>query len=181
MTTTATAVADGNELIVDFVDRKTWRRRQLLSSSSDDDASYQDEKKEEIQTKHVRFSPDITVCCFPYPDRQEASRRWHSKEDKTLFTIAMEHDVLRLRYLLSSKPMTEIENETLYDCIGLEALLSGKVLKFVKKKKREHSRSVVMMQYCMNQEQLADYSMSRSLQSLERARQLADGYSVVLK
>jgi hypothetical protein len=76
--------------------------------------------------------------------------------------------------------MEELEKETLYWCIGLEAHVSSKVTRFLKDEKRGHTRSIVMMQDCLSDEQLAVYAMTRSFQSRDRAQKLAAGYCVIL-
>jgi hypothetical protein len=152
-------------IIVDFVDRRP-----------SNDAAKQTAKMK----NQVCFSRRVTRYWFQYPDKQEVSKRWISKKDKTLFEQAMGHDVQSLRCLLTTTPMEEFENDILYDCIGLEALVSRQVMRFLKERKREHVRSVVKMQHCLNDKQLAEYSMSRSLSSRERAQQIAHGYLVIL-
>ena len=74
--------------------------------------------------------------------------------------------------------MEEMEEDILYDCVGLESFLSSQVMRFLKK--REHVRSVVEMQDYLNDKQLAEYTMSRSSSSRERAQKMAHGYTVIL-
>ncbi|KAL7435872.1 hypothetical protein ACHAXM_004942 [Skeletonema potamos] len=160
---------DGNELIVEFSERRR-------------SSSYAGNEKTSPTTitKQVRFSKDVSIIIFTYPSRDEVSQRWHSKRDKALFTQELVRDIRSIRMLLSITPMEELEKETLYGCIGLEALVSGKVTAFVKEKKREHSRKIVEMQYFLSDDQLAAYAESRSLQTRERAQKLAAGYLAIL-
>ena len=76
--------------------------------------------------------------------------------------------------------MEEVEKETLYWCIGLVAHVSRKVTRFLKDEKRGHTRSIVVMQDCLSDEQLAAYAEARSSESSERAQQLAASYSSIL-
>ena len=76
--------------------------------------------------------------------------------------------------------MEEMEEDILYDCVGLESFLSSQVMRFLKERKREHVRSVVEMQDYLNDKQLAEYTMSRSSSSRERAQKMAHGYTVIL-
>ena len=161
----AAAFVNGNDLIVDFVHRRP----------SNDTVKQTSKMK-----KQVCFSPYVTRYCFQYPDKEEVSKRWLSKKDKTLVMQAMEHDVQILRYRLTKTPIEELEKEVLYDCIGLEALVSIEVMRFLKERKREHVRSVVKMQHCLNDKRFAEYSTSRSLSSKEGAQKIAHGYSVIL-
>jgi hypothetical protein len=165
----AAAFGNGNDLIVDFVDRR----------SSYDADKQTSESKMKVK-KQVSFSRYVTSYCFQYPDKEEVSKRWHSKKDKTRFMQAMDHDIQILRCRLTTTPVEELEKEILYDCIGLEAHVSSKVMRFLKTSRRENVRSVVKMQHCLNDKQLAEYSMSRSLSSRERAQNIAHGYSVIL-
>ena len=156
------AVANnGSDLIVSFSNRSR-------SSASDNDS------------KQVSFSQDIAIVCFQYPSREEVSKRWHSKRDKALFTQEMNRDIRSIRYLLSTSPMEEVEKETLYGCIGLEAHVSSKVTRFLKDMKQGHFRSIVEMQDCLSDEQLAAYAMIGSSQSREKAQELAAGYWAIL-
>ena len=74
----------------------------------------------------------------------------------------------------------KLEKETLYACIGLEAHVSDRVARFLTETKRGHARSIVQMQDCLSDEQLAAYAATRSSQSRERAQKLAAGYLVML-
>jgi hypothetical protein len=132
------------------------------------------------QRKQVRFSEDITIHRFQYPSSEEVYKRWHSKRDKSLFTKEHERDTRSIRYLLSITPTEEVEKETLYWCIGLEAHVSSKVTRFLKDEKRGNIRSIVMMQDCLSDDQLAAYAMTRTFRSRERAQKLAAGYWAIL-
>ena len=76
--------------------------------------------------------------------------------------------------------MEEVKKEALYDCVGLEALMSSKVARFLKEKKQCYARSIVEMQDCLSEEELTAYAASHSSQSRERAQKLAAGYSEIL-
>jgi hypothetical protein len=160
------AAASGNGniliLIVDFGNR---RRPSAL---------------EDTDSKQVSFSEDITIHRFQYPSSEEVYKRWHSKRDKSLFTQEMKRDIRSIQYLLSISPMEEVEKETLYWCIGLEAHVSSKVTRFLKDEKRGHTRSIVVMQDCLSDDQLAAYATTRSFQLRERAQKLAAGYWEIL-
>ena len=155
---TKVGVNHGNDLIVNFGHRRS-------PTNAD---------------KQVSFSEDIIVHCFQYPSREEVSVRWNSKRDKYFFNQELARDVRSLRCLLSITPMEDIEKEALYGCVGLEALVSSKVARFLNEKKQYHARSIVEMQYCLSEEQLAAYAVSHSSQSRERAQKLAAGYSKIL-
>ena len=161
--------ATGDDLIVGFGNR---------SRPSQDTGN---ENVATIKTsKQVRFSEDVAVHCFQYPSREEVARRWNSEQDKDVLTQEMIRDVRSIRHVLATTPMEELEKETLYGCVGLEALVSSRVMNFLKKRKREHSRSVVDMQAYLGGERLAAYAANRSFESRERAQKLAAGYSEIL-
>jgi len=107
-------------------------------------------------------------------------RRWYSKRDKSIFKQEMKRDIQSIRYQLSITPMEALEKEILYGCIGLEAHVSSKVARFLEEKKRGYARSIVEMQDCLSDEQLAAYAEARSSESSERAQKLAAGYSSIL-
>eukprot|EP00984_Skeletonema_dohrnii_P007627 scaffold2782_cov78-Skeletonema_dohrnii-CCMP3373.AAC.8 len=163
--------ATGDDLIVDF-----GNRRRPSEDNTGNDANVATMKTE----KQVRFSEDVAVHCFQYPSREEVARRWNSEQDKDVLTQEMIRDVRSIRHVLATTPMEELEKETLYGCVGLEALVSSRVMNFLKKRKREHSRSVVDMQAYLGGERLAAYAANRSFESRERAQKLAAGYSEIL-
>ncbi len=167
---------DGSDLIVDFGHRHPRRTSNTTGGGGGKVSATKTMAKE----KQVNFSEDVIVHYFQYPSKEEVSKRWHSKSDKSFFTQELARDVRRLRGLLSVAPIEGLEKEALYDCVGLEALMSSRVMRFLKDHKREHSRSIVEMQDSLNDEQLAAYAASHSSQSRERAQQIAAGYLEIL-
>ena len=172
---------NGSDLIVDF-----GHRRPKRTSASNTDTSTGGEVSSTNNTtamsmdRQVSFSEDVTAHCFQYPSREEVSKRWHSNVDKYAFKQELARDVRSLRCLLSITPMQDLEKEALYDCVGLEALISSKVTRFSKEMRQGHARSIVEMQYYLSEEQLAACAASHSSQSRERAQKLAAGYSKIL-
>ncbi len=158
----------GNDLIVDFGNR--CRLKEL-------EAQAMTETK-----KQVRFSEGADIHCFQYPAKEEISKRWISKKEKEFLTLTMIRDVGSIRHVLSTIPMEDLDKETLYGCVGLEALITTKVMNFLKAKKRLHARSIVEMQDQdhFGCEDLAAYAMKSSFESRERAHQLAAGYAEIL-
>ena len=167
---------DSCDLIVDF----PYRRRQTSVSVLGTGGEMEMAAAKTTRTTKVRFSDDTAIHRFQYPSREEISKRWHCKGDKLIFTQEMTRDVRHIRYLLSTTPMEAVDKEILYVCVGLEALLTSKVTRFLKEKKRVHTRSIVEMQHFLSDEQLAAYAMSHSSQSRERAQKLAYGYLEIL-
>jgi hypothetical protein len=170
-TGTAAHAAHSNDLIVNFVERD---RLADSYSSSNGEETRMDVKKQ------VRFGEDITTYHFQYPDEYEISRRWISTDEKSLFSQEVARDVRILRCLLSSTPMENVDEETLYECLGLECHLSNEVMQLIKERRKRHPRLIVQMQHKLDQDQLAAYSISRSLESRERAQKLASGYFTIL-
>ena len=161
-------VNNGSDLIVDFS-----RRRPAADGEATATATTAHESQ-------VRFSEHVTVHCFQYPSRNEVSKRWHSKTDKEIFKQEMSRDVRSIRYLLSTTPMEAVEKEVLYECVGLEAHLSSQIARFLKEKRRRHTRLIVQMQDYLSEEHLSEYAESHSSDSKERAQKLAAGYSEIL-
>ncbi len=167
---------NGSDLIVDF----GYRRSPSRTGGGGGVTATKTMVMAMTMERQVNFSEDVIVHCFLYPSRDEVSKRWHSKRDKYLFEQEMARDVRSIRCLLSITPMEVVKKEALYDCVGLEALMSSKVARFLKEKKQCYARSIVEMQYCLSEEQLAAYAESHSSQSRERAQKLAAGYSEIL-
>lgn len=170
-------VSNGDDLIVDFC-----KRHQRRSSDTDNTHGDSDGEVTSMKTvkRQVKFSEDIVVRYFQYPSRDEVFKRWHSKSDKHFFTHEMTRDVRCIRFLLSTTLAEAIEKETLYKCVGLEALLSAKVTRALKERKRGYVHTIVEMQDSINEELLAAYAETKSLQSRERAQKLAVGYFEIL-
>ena len=160
--------SSGEELIVGFGNRRRSSEAEIIDVAP--------MKKE----KQIRFSDEVAVVCFPYPSMEEVSKRWHSKTDKTAREFEMKRDVQSIRRVLSATPLDELEEEILYACIGLEALVTKRVMKFVKEKRRWHSRAIVEMQAYLMGDELAEYAQNSSLESRERAQKLAAGYAKML-
>jgi len=163
----------GNSLIVDFGIRRRPSEVEAEDPVSEEAATIK-------TTKQVRFSEDTDLQCFQYPSREEVSERWISKKEKEIIARKMLRDIARIRHVLSTTPMEEVDKEILYACVGLEALITSQVMKFLKVKKRQHTRSIVEMQYHLGHEQLAAYAEKSSLESRERAHKLAAGYLEIL-
>ncbi len=173
-TMAAVRVNNGSDLIVDFC-----HRRRKRPSDTDTHADGEVTATKTMQGR-VSFSEDIIIHYFQYPSSDEVSKRWHSKKDKYSFTKETTRDVRCIRFLLSTIPLEALEKEALYDCVGLEALLSEKVKIFVKENRRRYVHSIVEMQDCLSDEQLAAYAACHSSQSRERAQKLAAGYLEIL-
>ncbi len=161
-----------NDLLVDFGHRHPRRTSNTTGDGGGEESA--------TNTRRVSFSEDITVRYFQYPSRDEVSTRWHSQRDRNVFQQELARDVRSLRLLLSVTPMEDLEKEALYDCIGLEALVSSNVARVVREMRQGHARSIVEMQDYLSEEELAACAMSLSSQSRERAQRLADCYSEVL-
>ena len=185
-------INDGSELIVDFGQPQRQRQIQLIrqgqgrpfdhahTNTNTNTTNINSNSKGEgwsTSTKHkqVRFSDETRIHTLPYPSEEELLQRWHSKKDKIIFKQGLVRDVRNIRHLLSSIPMEELEKEVLYWCLGLEALVSIQVTRFLREMKVRHSRSIVQLQHHLSDEQLAAYAMRSSLQSRERAHDLAAG------
>mmetsp|Transcript_14286 Transcript_14286/g.20285 ORF Transcript_14286/g.20285 Transcript_14286/m.20285 type:complete len:178 (-) Transcript_14286:135-668(-) len=175
---TAVRANNGSDLIVDFCHRP--RRRSSDRYCTQRHGNGEVDASKAIMKRQVSFSEDVAIHNFQYPSRDEVSKRWHSKRDRHLFTQELRRDVQCIRFLLSTTPMEALEKEALYMCIGLEALLSAKVTRALKERKRGYVHSIVEMQDSLSEEQLAAYAASHSSQSRERAQKLAAGYLEIL-
>ena len=161
----------GGDLIVGFGNR----RRPIEEIGNENVAAM------EMLEKQVRFSDEeVAVVCFQYPSSEEVSTRWYSKKDKYAFEQEMVREVQSIRRGLSTTPLEEVPGWILYACVGLEALITKRVMRFVKEKRHWHSRSIVEMQAYLREDQLAEYAENSSFESRERAQKLAAGYAKML-
>ena len=162
--------ATGGDLIVGF-----GNRRRPLEETGKENVSAM-----EVLEKQVRFSDEVAVVRFQYPSREEVSTRWYSQEDKYAFEQEIVREVQSIRRGLSTTPLEEVPGEILYACVGLEALITKRVMRFIKEKRHWHSRLIVEMQAYLRGDQLAEYAENSSFETRERAQKLAAGYAKML-
>ena len=153
---------DGSDLIVEFNEQ-----RQPSETCG---------KVPATMKRQVLFFEDVVVHCFQYPSRDEVSKRWYSKNDKSIFRKELKDDIQSIRLLLSFTPLEAVEKEVLYECIGLEPHLTKQVSRLLKEKRRRHIHSIVEMQDYLSEENLSAYAIRHSSEMRERAQKLASGY-----
>jgi hypothetical protein len=159
-----------SDLIVDFVHNR------LPTMTMTSPTKTQTTKKK----KQVCFAETKTTHTLKYRTSQQNAKTWYSEKDKVLFKSVLHRDVRSFQHLLATTPMEELSQEALYECIGLEGLLSIELMYYVKSKRRDHVRSIIKRQEMLSDEQLALSSVRSSFASRERAQQLAAGYFAIL-
>ena len=93
----------------------------------------------------------------------------YTYEDINQFIQAMIGDALRLR----TTPVIEMEEDDLYECVGLENLLSRNVARHVATDKHRHANLILQGQEYYSKEKLAHLSKTSSRWARESAQMSA--------
>ena len=135
------------------------------------------------QRRNVRFSSMSILTFVEYPTKEINAKKWTSTEDRKSSRQAQLSDVLKTRSLIESKPRESLSQEEILQCIGIESLLTNKVLKYTCEKRRMHKQAVLAEQqrqqslHIHDDEDLCQISEIHSQWSRERAHKIALGYS----
>ena len=134
----------------------------------------------------VSFSEMTQVVTVEPPAPPDAENIWHSKQDKALFKRALVNDVRRISSRLSDTPRDSVPQDELYECLGLECLLSPELLARSVEGRRLHTDAILSEQahqrvFANDDEEddgsyLSYMSAVSSKPTRERAHQLAVGY-----
>ena len=124
----------------------------------------------------VRFSQFSQLVTIPYDD---AKSKWYTQEEERLFKQAMFSDARMLRFLLQNATPLLIKEGVIYECVGLEKLIS--VSSRHQEKKRKHSEIVLAAQMiCQGNiriEKISEISKKFSQGARERAAKVAVCYA----
>ena len=93
----------------------------------------------------------------------------YTHEDINQFTQAIIGDALRLR----TTPVIDMEEDILYECVGLENLLSRSVARQVATNKRRHASLILQAQGYYSKEALAQLGRMSSSWARDRAQMRA--------
>ncbi|KAL7539329.1 hypothetical protein ACHAXR_011826 [Thalassiosira sp. AJA248-18] len=109
--------------------------------------------------------------------------KWYSTQDKNRFRRSLIVDVRRMKRELEDKPTEANSPEWLYECLGLDKLISHDFMMQVAKKRRTHTDAVLSAQSLQKQqgvldiEKLSRVSEDNSQWTRNRAQKLASSYS----
>lgn len=204
----------GGDLIVDFPrkgrlamvspnespprpsDSSTNNKHNSDKSSTSSTSSDESTKSSSTQQR-VRFLESSTALLIHYPTQDQIRQCWYSSSDKDRLKSEFRRDIRIVSRKLAVIPVKHISQEDLFECIGMENMLSLQVYTLSKLRKRNHLRSVLeaqarhdqristakfhgedelQMRIFMDEEELSQLSQRNSEWTVTRAHKLAEGY-----
>ncbi|KAL7460460.1 hypothetical protein ACHAXS_000913 [Conticribra weissflogii] len=136
---------------------------------------------------NVQFSPTCTLTYILKPPPNEIEMMWSSSKDRKIARQRQRLEVFHMRNMLDSiGDDAIISDDKLILCIGIENLLSDKLVKRTLEHRKNHLRKVLSEQQrqrdlgTCDDESLGRVSEMSSQKSRFRAFKLADGYSKIL-
>ncbi|KAL7466484.1 hypothetical protein ACHAXS_006784 [Conticribra weissflogii] len=163
---------DDNELIVNFP--KAGRRRTI-----DQDIEPLPSTPKKLG---VHFSETSTMAVFEKSSDEENQRKWSSSADRKRFRYNQTVDVLRMRAVFESTPYDKIPYEGLCRCVGIENLMSAKLIQRTLEHRANHLNVVLFEQKCQRDmgicdpDRLALIAERHSKKASLRAHKFANGY-----
>ena len=131
----------------------------------------------------VTFSQFSELVFIP---NDKAESKWYSTQEKHRFRQALIRDARRMSRTFDAAPADGILPKNLYECVGIEVLVSQGLARYVAEKKRQHVDAVLSEQRLQKKQGVCDLEMlsrvskTRSRWTKERARKLATGYCELL-
>lgn len=128
----------------------------------------------------VRFAKKSMMTFIEYPSHSELRRRWDTKAEVDMYKRKLVQERNYISRKLAST--SQIETDDLILCIGMEKILSINVCKEVKRRQKQHVRSILEEQarqeLCnvVDVEALSRLSQNNSKWTNSRSHKLADGY-----
>ena len=128
----------------------------------------------------VRFAKKSMMTFIEYPSHSELQRRWDTKVEVDMYKRKLVQERNYISRKLAST--SQIETDDLILCIGMEKILSINVCKEVKRRQKQHVRSILEEQarqeLCnvVDVEALSRLSQNNSKWTNSRSHKLADGY-----
>jgi len=128
----------------------------------------------------VRFAKKSMMTFIEYPSHSELQRRWDTKAEVDMYKRKLVQERNYISRKLAST--SQIETDDLILCIGMEKILSINVCKEVKRRQKQHVRSILEEQarqeLCnvVDVEALSRLSRNNSKWTNSRSHKLADGY-----
>lgn len=136
----------------------------------------------------VQFNPYCILHTYALEScPQENELMWSSSKDRKLARHKQRVEAIQTRNILDSFGDGTVPDESLILCIGIEHLLSDKIIKRTLEQRRRHVRKVLSEQQRQRDLCICDDDSLRvvaemsSQKSRFRAFKLADGYSKILK
>ena len=156
------------ELIVDFPRHQAYEVGALSAASA----------AEVIPSLKVRFAQLSVMVVIPTDGVQNS--KWLSRQEMRQIKQRLFNDALRMRDLLSHTPNV-ITNDDLYECVGIESLLSHEIRQEHLVRKQEHVDAVLSAQRAHQGatckiEEISRASMRSSQWAREKAGELAISY-----
>ena len=75
--------------------------------------------------RHVHFSATSLLTVTDPVAEEDRATMWYSKQEREHHKREIKHDVRRLAQMLSNKPISLIDQEELYDCVGMEVSIDS--------------------------------------------------------
>ena len=128
----------------------------------------------------VRFEKKSMMAFIEYPSHSELQRRWDTKAEVDMYKRKLVQERNYISRKLAST--SQIQTDDLILCIGMEKILSINVCKEVKRRQKQHVRSILEEQarqeLCnvVDVEALSRLSQNNSKWTNNRSHKLADGY-----
>ncbi|KAL9178482.1 hypothetical protein ACHAXT_001820 [Thalassiosira profunda] len=173
-----------------FLQRKAEPLKELaprgscLASSTPSAARGGDNKT----ARRVRFNPTMDVARLPPEDSAaSAYAKAYTEMDVALFKRARTLDVGRIRRKIARTPLDAISRAHLYDCLGLEVLISPDLFRKMRQGKQSHADAVLDEQAeqdrrgVVDEEGLRAASIKSSAWARGRAQMLAANYLLIGK
>ena len=160
------------ELIVDFPRHQAYEVGALSAASA----------PEVIPSPKVRFAQLSVMVVIPMDGKNFS--KWLSRQEMRQINQRLFNDALRMRDLLSHTPNV-ITNDDLYECVGIESLLSHEISQEHLVRKQAHVDAVLSAQRAHQGatckiEEISRASLHSSQWAREKAGELAISY-VTLK
>mmetsp|Transcript_5815 Transcript_5815/g.10493 ORF Transcript_5815/g.10493 Transcript_5815/m.10493 type:complete len:138 (+) Transcript_5815:321-734(+) len=108
-----------------------------------------------------------------YDKKEDEIGHWHSSQDKRRFTRELMQDARRMGMILARY---EPQEDEIYNCVGLENLLSFEKARRTMEYKARHAKMIINAQHICGPEKLSRISEQSSACSRLSAQKLAEGY-----
>ena len=137
--------------------------------------------------RRVRFNPTTDVARLPPEDSATSYAKAYTEIDVLLFRRERTLDVGRIRRKIARTPLDAISRAHLYDCLGLEVLISPDLFRKMRQGKQSHADAVLDEQAeqdrrgVVDEEGLRALSTKSSAWARGRAQMLAANYLLIGK
>ena len=133
------------------------------------------------RSRSVHFSETSVVTITEQPTDDEIQHRWYSKKETDRMNFRFRQQVDAMKRKINSTPVSRLDPEDFYECVGMERYLSLEVYKRVVLCRRVHARAILTASAYSNDEQLSKLSELTSEWAVTRSRDFAVKYWVDLE